>query len=166
MVRYNILRNKKGQGSTLSGDLPVIVMIVIAIAFFLSSLGYAITVFDEGKADLQLKRAAVEAANAFLQESAKINPEDIDVRSEFWQTQLETIQQSQRVNVYVQLFSLDPAYSKCSGDADCTTPSTTCCIAGTPPSEISNRIVTSFPVAIRDTDLLVYPGKISVTIWR
>jgi hypothetical protein len=159
MNMHKISQNKKGQGSAMSGDLPMIIMIVVAIAFFLSALIYSLEEFESGKTDLQMRRAVVDAANAFLKESAKISPSDIDISSPFWQDRIDRIRKTYGVELYVELISL--------GSEDLGCPEYNPCSAGQEPLESSSMIlVNSFPVAIKDTDLYVYPGLISVTIWK
>ena len=157
------MRNRKGQGSALAGDLPVIIMIVVAVAFFLSTLGYSLSVFEGAKDELVLKRAAVDAANAFLKESAKIDPEDISLSSQFWITRIDSLRTNYGVNVHVSLKCLDIGES----GSTCPCPEGDPCTEGnSPPPGTQDVMVKSFPIAIRDTDLFVYPGVISVEIWK
>ena len=165
----NLIKNKKGQGSALSSDLPAIVMIVVSVAFFLSSLGYSITVFESGKEDLLLKRAAVEAATAFIKESAKIDPDDLS-SSSFWRQRLQGMQANYGVNIYAELVTprtdLLGSLAWCDLYADqlCYPE---CIVAGEPALPGSQMVmVKSFPIAVKKTDLCVFPGIIKVTIWK
>jgi len=175
--RMNLIGNKKGQGSAMSSDLPAIIMIVISVAFFISSLAYAIIIFEDGKSDLLVKRAAVEAATAFIKESAKIDPDDFGSEASFWRQRLEGMQQNYGVNIYAELITMegDPflsaaacgldAGSLCTPDADGDRPDH--CKSGVDAPEGSSLVmVKSFPIAVKKTDLCVFPGIIRVKIWR
>jgi hypothetical protein len=158
-----ILKNKRGQESILSGDLPAIIMIVVSIGFFLSSLYLSMEEFNSGKDQLLLKRAAVDSANAFMKENAKIQPSDLNTDSEFWKNRINTTEKNYGVNVYAELRVLD-WYD--TGDIPCH--STPCVSGKPPPSESTLAAVKSFPIAVRKegTDLFVYPGVVRVTIWK
>ena len=165
-----VIKNKKGQESAMSSDLPAIVMIVISVAFFISSLAYSIAVFEEGKDDLLLKRAAVEAATAFIKESAKIDPDELSSTSSFWQQRLQGMQQNYGVNIYAELITPETDFlgsmSFCDLYPDDICPSDKCKTGEDAPPESQMVMVKSFPIAIKKTDLCVYPGIIRVKIWK
>jgi hypothetical protein len=153
------MRNKKGQGDFLSGDIPSIIMIVVSISFFLSSISIANNEFQSKKANIDMEAALVDAASTFLKENAKIRPEDLESTSQYWADKLEKIQRSYGVNVYVELVSLDSASKDCTSPGDC--------ISGKPPASNINVLSKRFPIALRgDTDLDVYPALIKVSVYR
>lgn len=170
LKRMNIIKSKKGQGSALSSDLPAIVMIVVSVSFFLSSLAYSLTIFEEGKDDLLIKRAAVEAATAFIKESAKINIDDVSSPSSFWQQRIEGMQTNYGVNIYAELITPETDFLGSLAWCDLYTEQLCypkCIVAGEPaPSESRMVMVKSFPIAAKKTDLCVFPGIIKVTIWK
>ncbi len=153
------MRNKKGQGDFLSGDIPAIIMIVVSISFFLSSIYLANNDFQSKKARIDMEAALVDAASTFLKENAKIRPEDLSTSSQYWADKLEKIQRSYGVNVYVELTSLDPTSEECASQGECT--------SGNPPASNINVLSKRFPIALRgDTDLDVYPALIKVSVYR
>jgi hypothetical protein len=106
-MRY-IMMNKKGQGSFLGGDIPAIIMIVIRIAFFLSSITLALNEFNSRKVGLSMEAALVDAASSFLKENAKLGPEELTEGSDFWDLQIAKIEQTYGVNTYVKIECVTP----------------------------------------------------------
>ncbi|MBN2517771.1 MAG: hypothetical protein JXB14_02920 [Candidatus Altiarchaeota archaeon] len=166
----DLIRNRRGQESALSGDLPAIIMIVVSIGFFISSLAYSIVIFDQGKSDLLLKRAAVESATIFMKESARIDPDELSSSSSFWQQRITGMQQNYGVNIYVELVSEDITgiSTQCELPNPCPDPRDPdkCRYGKNAPPTSSLVIVKSFPISVRETDLCVFPGIIRVKIWR
>ncbi len=152
-----MMRNRKGQGSFLAGDLPAIIMIVVAVGFFLSSLYMSIEQFNSKKWDIQKHAALVEATDVFLKENAKIRPRDIESTSEFYRSRLKRIEITYGLNVYVELQALDDRSPMC------TSP----CSAGDPPPEGAEQLSKRFPIALKsgDTDLEVYPALVKVVVY-
>lgn len=157
-----MISNKRGQESILSGDLPAIIMIVVSIGFFLSSLYFSVEEFNSGKDRILLKRAAVDSANAFMKENAKIEPSDLNTDSDFWRNRINTTEKNYGVKVYVELTVLEWY------DTDVPCQGTPCVSGKPPPSDSTLAAVKSFPVAVgkEGTDLFVYPGVVRVTIWK
>ena len=153
--------NKKGQGSFLSGDIPVIIMIVISIGFFLSSIYMATSTFEEAKTSLNVEAALVDAASAFLKENAKIKPSDLDTGSptSFWSLRISKIHTSYGVQTYVELISLDPNSPACTHAGEC--------VAGAEPPEGTDILSKRFPIALQATssDLEVYPALVKVSVY-
>lgn len=152
--------NRKGQ-SFLSGDIPSIIMIVVSIGFFLSSLFMATGEFNSKKATLQMEAALVDASSVFLKENAKIKATDLASNSDFWTLKLKKIEDSYGVQVYVELLSLDSNAPYCTGAGDCVAPPD----SDTPPDNV-DQLSKRFPIALRgDTDLEVYPALVKVTVY-
>lgn len=149
---------KKGQGDFLSGDMPALIMIVVSVGFFLSSIYLAQNEFQSKKGTIDMEAALVEAASTFLKENAKIRADDVtSSTSEFWSEKLEKITRTYGVNVYVELKCLDERASLC---ADTYT-------NGEEPAENINTLSKRFPIALKgDTDLDVYPALIKVYVYR
>lgn len=153
--------NKKGQESVLGGDLPAIIMIVMSIGFFLSSIYIANNTFSGKKASLQMEAALVDAASVFLKENAKIKPEDVTTSaSDFWTGRIRKITQSYGVQIYVELESLNPSVGD-SGPWDSGS------AAQNAADNAAEKLSKRFPVAIKigDTDLEVVPGLVKVTVY-
>ena len=150
----------------MAGDLPSIIMIVVSIAFFLGSLTYALSSFDDGKKLLAMEQASLEAANAFMESNAKLTPANLDTNEEFWEKRMEVMRSRYGVNIYAELVSFCT-----TSDDECPCPATgapTTCVGGLDPQGKSvKRKVIAFPVAVHNPgkDLYVYPGLIRVMIW-
>jgi hypothetical protein len=151
---------KKGQGDFLSGDMPALIMIVVSVGFFLSSIYLAQNEFQSKKGTIDMEAALVEAASTFLKENAKIRADDVtSSTSEFWSEKLEKITRTYGVNVYVELMSLDPNAPVCTSPKECTN--------GDEPADNINTLSKRFPIALKgDTDLDVYPALIKVYVYR
>lgn len=156
------INNRKGQ-SFLSGDIPSIIMIVVSIGFFLSSVFMATEEFNSKKATLRMEAALVDASSVFLKENAKIKPSDItdDSESGFWALKLKKIEDSYGVQVYVELISLDPRAPYCASAGQCVAPQ-----GVDPPPDNIDRLSKRFPIALRGaTDLEVYPALVKVIVY-
>jgi hypothetical protein len=155
-----MISNKKGQGSFLSGDLPAIIMIVISITFFLSSLFMAVSQFNSSRGVLDMEAALVDASSAFLQENARIKPAQIGA-SGAWADRRDKIEQSYGVQVHISVEAIDPNSPAC-------TPSTSVCETGTLLADPREMISKRFPVALESgsTELQVYPAIATVSVYR
>jgi len=153
------MMKKKGQGSVFSGDVPAIIMIVLSIGFFLSSVYLALDHFNSSKELLATEAALVDAASVFLKENAKIRPSQLSPDDEFWNLRIARIEHSKGVQVYVELKALDQQ-STCYNEGEC--------VAGNPPPENSEVLSKRFPIALKsgDTDLEVYPALVKVSVYR
>jgi hypothetical protein len=152
---------KKGQGSFISGDMPSIIMIVLSIGFFLSSIYMANNDFQGKKSTLDMEAALVDATSVFLKENAKIRFEDLESSSGAAAAQLTKLERNYGVNVYVELKSLADADSGslCLADDEC--------VHGTKPGALVAKLSKRFPIALKgDTDLDVYPALVRVTVYR
>ncbi len=149
-----MMRNRRGQGNVFSGDVPAIIMIVLSIAFFLSSIYLAIDHFESSKRRINVEAALVDASSVFLRENAKIRPSDLVEDPEFWQLKMSKIETSKGVQVFVELDSL-------SDDAPGHWE-----VGGLPP-ENAQQLTKRFPIALRsgETDLDVYPALVTVTVY-
>ncbi len=158
------LMNKKGQGSFLSGDIPSILMIVISIGFFISSIYLSLDQFESRKADLNVEAALVDAASAFLKENAKIKPTDLDAGSEFWDLRINKIKRSYGVEIYVEVISLDSSAGVCLNKY----PDPNRCSSGERPDDINEVLSKRFPIALQsgDTALKVYPALVKVEVYK
>lgn len=149
--------DKKGQGSFLGGDIPAIIMIVVSISFFFSSIYLAVTQFESSKSALSMEAALVDAASTFLKENAKIRPTDLTAGSQFWELKLLTIEETYNVQVYVELESL----------VDIPGSSTKWTAGDYPDPTVENVLTKRFPIALKigATDLEVLPALIKVTVY-
>ena len=154
------MMRKKGQGNFLSGDLPSIIMIVLSIGFFLSSIYMTMETFEGKKKNLDMEAALVDSASAFLKENAKITPSDLQSGSEFWALRIEKIERTYRVQTYVEVVSLSQLASDCLSSGDCST--------GTLPADNVEVLSKRFPIALKSetTDLEVYPALVKVVVYR
>jgi len=146
----------KGQGSFLSGDIPSIIMIVISITFFLSSIYMAMTNFEDKKSDVTMRAALVEAASTFLKANANIRPSDLASNSEYWTLTLQKIRITYGVEVYVELDCLDSAlHDSCYATS------------GEPPPDTAEVLSRRFPISVKpdNSDLDVYAGLIKVSVF-
>jgi hypothetical protein len=158
------LKNKKGQGSFLSGDLPSIMMIVVSIGFFLSSVYMANSQFNSSKDELNMKAALVDASSIFLKENAKIRPSDISPRSEFWSLQMAKLENTYGVQIHAKIRAFDgPSCIDACEDKN----NPNCCASGDLPPDGSDILSKRFPVALRSegSDLEVYPALVKVTVY-
>ena len=164
-----IFNNKKGQGSFLGGDMPAIIMIVLSIGFFLSSVYMSLDQFDSSKGMLNMNAALVDAASAFLKENAKISPDDLTTDSEFWNLKIRKIEVTYGVQTHVKIQVLDcPSGQICpcnnayenENDPDC-------CASGDVPPSNSDVLSRKFPIALQGgtTDLEVYPALVKVSVY-
>ena len=161
------LMNKKGQGSFLGGDLPSIIMIVLSIAFFMSSVYMANAQFEESKGDLKLKAALVDTASTFLKQNAKIKPSDLTSGAEFLELQIKKIEVTYGVRTHVKIKSLDPNSPDCT--SDCTDENNPdCCASGILPDNPTNLLTKRFPIALKSgtSDLEVYPALVKVSVYQ
>lgn len=165
-----MIDSRKGQGSFLSGDIPSIIMIVISITFFISSLYMAIEQFDSSKDVIYTEAALVDAASAFLKENAMIRPADLENEAGFWAQRLNKLKNTYGVQVYVELESLalDFGCMGCANDCCKCTPGDGLCLYGSPPPVNSDVLSKRFPVAIRSglTELEVYPALVRISIYK
>jgi hypothetical protein len=161
------LMNKKGQGSFLSGDIPSILMIVISIGFFISSIYLSLDQFESRKADLNVEAALVDAASAFLKENAKIKPTDLDAGSEFWDLRINKIKRSYGVEIYVEVVSLDSSAGVCPPSSKPGVEPAECS-SGERPEDINEVLSKRFPIALQsgDTALKVYPALVKVEVYK
>jgi hypothetical protein len=163
------LRNKKGQGSFLGGDMPAIILIVLSIGFFLSSVFMSLEEFDKSKGVLNMNAALVDAASAFLKENAKISPEDLTTDSEFWNLKINKIEVTYGVETHVKIKVLDcPQGHVCPCDDECEDASDPdCCASGEAPPSNSDVLSRKFPIALKGgtTDLEVYPALVKVSVY-
>lgn len=156
---------KRGQGSFLSGDIPAIMMIVISIGFFLSSVLMAVEHFNASKGTLNVEAALVDAASAFLKENAKIKKGDLAPDSEFWRLKIDKIETSYAVQTYVELQALDMGTGY-YGLQDVPCHPNPCTVGDEPPEE-SEVLSKRFPISLRGetTDLEVYPALVKVSVY-
>ncbi len=148
----------KGQGTFLSGDIPSIIMIVVSISFFLSSIYLSNEEFQSKKADIDMQAALVDAASTFLKENAKIKASDLSVTSQFWAEKIDKIKRTHGVEVYVDLTCV-PGIT----ESPCGQPYT----YGKPPASNIKQLSKRFPIALRgDTELDVFPALIKVYVFR
>lgn len=150
-----MMRSKKGQGSFISGDIPSIIMIVISIVFFLSSIFMSLSEFESKKSSINMEAALVDVASSFLKENAKIRSDALESSSEFWRLKINKIRQQYAVEVYMELESVDPDYSFYDN-------------MGQAPGGSSHALSKRFPIALREssgTDLEIYPALIRVTVY-
>ncbi len=149
----------RGQGSVFSGDVPAIIMIVLSIGFFMSSVYLALDHFNSIKANLDIESALVDAASVFLKENAKIKPSDLSSNSQFWNLRIARIENSKGVKIYTELRALDPM-SACFNEGEC--------VAGKPPPDNTELLSKRFPIALKsgDTDLEVYPALVKISVYK
>lgn len=164
-----VFGNKKGQGSFLGGDMPAIIMIVLSIGFFLSSVFMSLEEFDNSKGVLNMNAALVDAASAFLKENAKIAPEDLTTESEFWNLKIKKIEVTYGIKTHVKIRVLDcPQGHVCPCDDDCADENDPdCCTSGAEPPSNSDVLSRRFPIALKGgtTDLEVYPALVKVSVY-
>ncbi len=153
---------RKGQGDFLSGDIPSIILIVVSIGFFISSVYLANQQFSAGKTRIDMEAALVDAASSFLKENAKIKPGDLSRDSEFWTLRMEKLVSSYQVEVYAELTALDES------SPVCTRPREEGCSSGKPPPAGAESLSKRFPIALKvgATDLEVYPALMRVTVYK
>lgn len=147
-----VTKNRRGQGSSLGGDLPVIIMIVVAIGFFLSSLGIALNQFQGAKGHINLKQGAVDASNTFMSENALID-EDSCQEGGFLKTKLKDIEVKYGVKTYVEVLLEE-------GNLGCQIGEKS------PGAEPETAVIRTYPVAWEVTPLDVRPAVIKLTLWR
>ena len=150
----------------MGGDLPSIMMIILSIGFFLSSVYMANSQFEERKEELNMHAALVDATSAFLKENAKIRPIDLEDDSEFWSLRIEKIEITYSVQTHVKILSLDPNSGECIDS--CEDPSDPdCCASGILPPDNVEVLSKRFPIALEvgNTGLEVYPALVKVSVF-
>jgi len=159
----NILRNKKGQGSALSGDLPAIIMIVVSLAFFISALGFSFMQFNDSKDQVSMRQAITDVSTAFMKSNARLTTNDLCGGGDgFFETQIKGFTSSYGVNIYAEIESIDDDWSfPVEGCQSTPEPEGT---SGRQNSQ--KKLIRKFPIAIHVSDLEVHQGIIRVTIWK